>query len=224
MQCAVCRGMGFKGLPCAAFSQRWYGFCHVFSLPFDRYLTAAAAIPHRSRLDWRLRRGRRCSAISGASASNTSAASSYNIHVIIEAPSHARDQHFTCTLAYLSRIAHASRSMRQGSLVAVRCWTGTVQECTVFVFSGEHNGHCPRPWSGEETVMSEHHTLKSIPTKILLPIDFSPSSQVALETAADLALHFQCRTLSCECHSVFRPSLPNMSSPGAVSIRGEDAC
>jgi len=38
--------------------------------------------------------------------------------------------------------------------------------------------------------MSERHTLKSIPTKILLPIDFSPSSQAALETAADLALHF----------------------------------
>ena len=38
--------------------------------------------------------------------------------------------------------------------------------------------------------MSERHILKSIPTKILLPIDFSPSSQVALETAADLALHF----------------------------------
>ena len=30
----------------------------------------------------------------------------------------------------------------------------------------------------------------SIPTKILLPIDFSPSSQAALEMAADLALHF----------------------------------
>ena len=39
--------------------------------------------------------------------------------------------------------------------------------------------------------MPEHHTSKSIPTRILLPIDFSPSSQVALETAADLALHFQ---------------------------------
>ena len=38
--------------------------------------------------------------------------------------------------------------------------------------------------------MTERHTLKSIPTKILLPIDFSPSSQAALETAADLALHF----------------------------------
>ena len=38
--------------------------------------------------------------------------------------------------------------------------------------------------------MSEHRTLKSIPTKILLPVDFSPSSKVALETAANLALHF----------------------------------
>jgi nucleotide-binding universal stress UspA family protein len=38
--------------------------------------------------------------------------------------------------------------------------------------------------------MSERHALKSIPTRILLPIDFSPSSQAALETAADLALHF----------------------------------
>lgn len=38
--------------------------------------------------------------------------------------------------------------------------------------------------------MSDLHGLKSLPTKILLPIDFSPSSQAALETAADLALHF----------------------------------
>ena len=38
--------------------------------------------------------------------------------------------------------------------------------------------------------MSENHALKSIPTKILLPIDFSPSSKTALEIAADLALHF----------------------------------
>ena len=38
--------------------------------------------------------------------------------------------------------------------------------------------------------MSDRHALESIPTKILLPIDFSPSSQAALKTAADLALHF----------------------------------
>lgn len=38
--------------------------------------------------------------------------------------------------------------------------------------------------------MSEAHAFPSIPAKILLPIDFSPSSQAALEMAADLAHHF----------------------------------
>jgi nucleotide-binding universal stress UspA family protein len=38
--------------------------------------------------------------------------------------------------------------------------------------------------------MSERHTSKPIPSTILLPIDFSPSSQAALDTATDLALHF----------------------------------
>ncbi len=38
--------------------------------------------------------------------------------------------------------------------------------------------------------MPELHAFPSIPTNILLPIDFSPSSQAALEMAADLALHF----------------------------------
>ena len=39
--------------------------------------------------------------------------------------------------------------------------------------------------------MPEVNRFPSIPTKILLPIDFSPSSQAALEMAADLAQHFQ---------------------------------
>jgi nucleotide-binding universal stress UspA family protein len=38
--------------------------------------------------------------------------------------------------------------------------------------------------------MREAHVFPSIPTKILLPTDFSPSSQAALEMAADLAHHF----------------------------------
>ncbi len=38
--------------------------------------------------------------------------------------------------------------------------------------------------------MAEVHAFPSIPTKILLPIDFSSSSQAALEMAADLAKHF----------------------------------
>ena len=40
-------------------------------------------------------------------------------------------------------------------------------------------------------IMPEINRLPSIPTKILLPIDFSPSSQAALDMAADLAQHFQ---------------------------------
>jgi len=39
--------------------------------------------------------------------------------------------------------------------------------------------------------MPEVPVYASIPTRILLPIDFSPSSQAALEMASDLAQHFQ---------------------------------
>ena len=39
--------------------------------------------------------------------------------------------------------------------------------------------------------MPDVYVSPSIPTKILLPIDFSPSSQAALEMAADLAKHFR---------------------------------
>ena len=39
--------------------------------------------------------------------------------------------------------------------------------------------------------MPELRSSPSIPTKLLLPIDFSPSSQAALEMASDLAQHFQ---------------------------------
>jgi len=38
--------------------------------------------------------------------------------------------------------------------------------------------------------MPETHAFSTIPTKILVPIDFSPSSHAALESAADLAQHF----------------------------------
>ena len=38
--------------------------------------------------------------------------------------------------------------------------------------------------------MPEDRAFPTIPTKILLPIDFSPSSKAALEMAADLAKHF----------------------------------
>jgi len=39
--------------------------------------------------------------------------------------------------------------------------------------------------------MPDDHPFSSIPTSILVPIDFSPSSQAALDAASDLAEHFQ---------------------------------
>lgn len=60
--------------------------------------------------------------------------------------------------------------------------------------------------------MSEHHALESIPAKILLPIDFSPSSQAALEMAADLAKHFHA-----ELHLVnVIPSFPTTTLPDSI--------
>jgi len=45
-------------------------------------------------------------------------------------------------------------------------------------------------WRDEEIVMSHAAGPYSIPTKILLPIDFSSSSDAALQMATDLAQHF----------------------------------
>jgi nucleotide-binding universal stress UspA family protein len=60
--------------------------------------------------------------------------------------------------------------------------------------------------------MPEVRAFPSIPTKILLPIDFSPSSQVALEMAADLAQHFQV-----ELHLVnVIPMFPTTSLPDLI--------
>ena len=60
--------------------------------------------------------------------------------------------------------------------------------------------------------MSEVFVFPSIPTKILLPIDFSPSSQAALEMAADLAKHFHA-----ELHLVnVIPMFPTTTLPDLV--------
>jgi nucleotide-binding universal stress UspA family protein len=49
----------------------------------------------------------------------------------------------------------------------------------------------PEPsWSGKEIAMPEVYAFSTIPARILLPIDFSPSSHLALEQATVLAQHF----------------------------------
>ena len=60
--------------------------------------------------------------------------------------------------------------------------------------------------------MPEAPVFPSVPTKILLPIDFSPSSQAALETAADLALHYHAEL--CLLHVV--PMFPTTTIPDLV--------
>jgi hypothetical protein len=46
------------------------------------------------------------------------------------------------------------------------------------------------PWFGEEIIMPQATASHFIPTKILVPVDFSSSSDAALENASDLAQRF----------------------------------
>src|ERR1035438_10479475 len=61
--------------------------------------------------------------------------------------------------------------------------------------------------------MPEVRAFPSIPTKILLPIDFSPSSQEALEMAADLAEHFHAEL----CLVNVIPFFPTTTLPDLIS-------
>jgi nucleotide-binding universal stress UspA family protein len=59
--------------------------------------------------------------------------------------------------------------------------------------------------------MTDVRAFPSIPTKLLLPIDFSPSSQAALEMAADLAQHFHAELFLLNVIPMFpTTSLPDM--------------
>jgi nucleotide-binding universal stress UspA family protein len=60
-------------------------------------------------------------------------------------------------------------------------------------------------------MMPKAPVFPSVPTKILLPIDFSPSSQAALEMAADLAKHFHAKLYLVNVIAMFPPStLPDV--------------
>src|SRR5665213_4173182 len=69
------------------------------------------------------------------------------------------------------------------------------------------------------TIMPKAHVFPSIPTKILLPIDFSPSSQVALEMAADLAKHFHAKLFLVNVIAMFPPSTLPEVIPEATFIQ-----
>jgi nucleotide-binding universal stress UspA family protein len=65
-----------------------------------------------------------------------------------------------------------------------------VQKSTVFHPLIDEDGIPITPWFGEEIIMLPATAPHFIPTKILVPVDFSSSSDAALETASDLAQHF----------------------------------
>jgi nucleotide-binding universal stress UspA family protein len=65
---------------------------------------------------------------------------------------------------------------------------------------------------GKESAVSKVQAFSSIPTRILLPIDFSASSQAALEMAAELAKHFHA-----ELHLVnVIPMFPTTTLPDVI--------
>jgi len=61
--------------------------------------------------------------------------------------------------------------------------------------------------------MSDSTTSSAIPTKILVPIDFSPSSHAALDTASDLAEKFHAEIYLL--HVI--PAFPNVSLPDSIT-------
>jgi nucleotide-binding universal stress UspA family protein len=64
--------------------------------------------------------------------------------------------------------------------------------------------------------MPEAHALPAIPTKILLPIDFSPSSQAALDMASGLAEHFHAELYLVHVIPIFpTTTIPDLVPEGA---------
>jgi nucleotide-binding universal stress UspA family protein len=68
-------------------------------------------------------------------------------------------------------------------------------------------------WRGEETAMSEAGAFSAVPTKILVPIDFSSSSHAALEAATELAEKFHAELFLLN----VIPEFPTVALPETVS-------
>jgi nucleotide-binding universal stress UspA family protein len=68
-------------------------------------------------------------------------------------------------------------------------------------------------WRGEETAMPEAGTFSAVPSKILVPIDFSSSSHNALEAATELAEQFHAELFLLN----IIPEFPAVSLPESVT-------
>ncbi len=71
-------------------------------------------------------------------------------------------------------------------------------------------------WLGEETPMPEANAFSAIPTKILVPVDFSSSSHAALDAATELAEKFHAELFLVN----VIPAFPNVSLPDVISEAG----
>ena len=82
----------------------------------------------------------------------------------------------------------------------------------LLLLRAEEDKSQPLALLGEENVLSKDLATASIPTKILLPIDFSSSSQAALDMAADLAEHFHAELLLVNVIPIFpTTTLPDLA-------------
>jgi nucleotide-binding universal stress UspA family protein len=68
-------------------------------------------------------------------------------------------------------------------------------------------------WRGKETGMPEAGNFSAVPTKILVPIDFSPSSHSALEAATELAEKFHAELFLLN----VIPEAPTVALPDSVT-------
>jgi nucleotide-binding universal stress UspA family protein len=68
-------------------------------------------------------------------------------------------------------------------------------------------------WFGKETAMSEANAFSAIPTKILVPIDFSSSSHAALDAATELAERFHAELYLLN----IIPAFPVVSLPDSIT-------
>ena len=96
-------------------------------------------------------------------------------------------------------------------------------QCLLYA-SEENGGNQLFPRFAQESVMPEV-PFTSIPTRILLPIDFSASSKAALEMAADLAKHFHAELHLVNVIPMFpTTTLPDVASRSGVHPGSQDIC
>lgn len=90
--------------------------------------------------------------------------------------------------SYHKRIASECRLRQLPVMKSRSVWIGAIAASAMLIGGDEEIHTSAKRAAGDN--MTDSPAINSIPTKILVPIDFSASSRTALEMAADLAAHF----------------------------------